>query len=105
MAATARAAAEDRDGGIVEWDADEGTVRGTSALIAELSELMRHKEIEVPLWPYIFRLKNAKHDPADFMILLLHVGGGGEEDYGLPPLLAEADLTKVQGYRFEDSPG
>ena len=44
------------------------------------------------LSPHSYTLKNPKHDPADFMILLLSIEGYVSEDYELPPLLANADL-------------
>ena len=54
--------------------------------------------------PFIHHLRNPRHDPADFLILLLHAGGGGMEDYTLPPVLEGIDLGKVPRHRVEDAP-
>ena len=91
----------DRDGGIIEWDEVKGTAYGSSLLVPEIQILLRPRDVRVPLWPFMFSLKNAKHRPADFLILLLHVGGGSPRDYGLPPALQAADTSQVPYVRIE----
>ena len=56
---------------------------------------------DVMVMPFVFRLRRPRFDPADFIVLLLHMGGGGPEDYSLPPALQDVDLRKVPKYRVE----
>ena len=96
----------DPNGGQIVWDDEAGTVSGSSELVPRLHELLRHckRGIEVMVMPFIHRLRNPRHDPADFLILLLHAGRGGLEDYTFPPALEWIDLGKVPRYRVEDAP-
>ena len=93
----------DPDGGRIVWDDEAGMVSGSSEMVPRLHDLLRHSKsgLEVMVMPFIFKLRNPRHDPANFLILMLHAGWDGLEDYSLPPALQGIKLGKVPRYRVE----